>query len=131
MSRPPARTSTLALIRAALLIGVLVMGGIMWLVRRQGGQPAAPVETLAMLRTLGFVWWGVALAGMLVLLFRSRRQRVGAPVPRLNIIGWTLAELPALHGAIYYLSSGDLRWYVNGLYLLLASFLLFPIRRAR
>ena len=122
-----ARAARLALVRMALVTAVLATGGIVWLIRRNGGG-GAPVEP-ASLRTFGTAIWFAALAGIVYFWFMIPRARDERRRSAYTIFAWAAAEAPALFGAAYYYLTGDSRWYISGVTLLVASLLAVPGKR--
>jgi hypothetical protein len=124
-----ARLRTQALIRISLLLGVLLFGGVtVFLHRRPGWAPASIDPTV--FRILGIALWAIAVAGVVVL--RPRLDVTGDPAQRqtINLIAWTLGEMVALYGGVYFFVTGDASRYVLGLVFMLATFVLFPVRRS-
>jgi hypothetical protein len=123
---PPA--STLAIIRIALLIGVLMFGAVSYLVQRGETWAAAAPDLLATLRVGMLATWVVAI--LLLLVLRARLTRLTEVAGRsVLIIAWAIGEGAALFGGVYYFLSGSAQWFIIGLFVMLASFILFPIRR--
>ena len=126
--RPPPPGSTLAVIRIALLTGVLMFGAVTYYVQRGGEWQQADPDALATLRLVMLVTWVVAV--LLLLVLRARLTRLREPSARtVLIIAWAIGEAAALLGGVYYFLSGDPQWFIIGLFLMLASFILFPMRR--
>jgi hypothetical protein len=125
---PPTPPSTLAIIRIALLMGVLAFGGITYMVQK--GETWAPAEPdlLAPLRVAMLATW--VMATVLLLVMRARLARLTETAGRsILMVAWAIGEGAALFGGVYYFLSGDGTWFVIGLFFMLASFILFPIRR--
>lgn len=125
---PSASTATLAVIRIALVSGVLLFGGVVWYLRSRQ-PPAATVDPDA-LRLAGQVVWSVAILGILIafLLHRSatRERRT-----TLAVVAWALGESTALYGGVFWLLVGESRWYGYGLVCLVLTYLIFPVRGTR
>lgn len=125
----PPPVSTLAIIRIALLVGVLMFGAVTYTVQRGDTWQAAGAELLATLRVALLATWVVAVVLLLVL--RARLARLAEVAGRsVLIIAWAVGEGAALFGGVYYFLSGDPQWFLIGLFVMLASFILFPIRRS-
>lgn len=123
---PPA--ATLGVIRIALLTGVLMFGGITWFMQRGADWSPADGDSLRLLRIGMLATWVVAV--LLLLVLRARLGRLTEAAGRsMLIIGWAIGEGAALFGAVYYFLSGQAEWYIAGLFVMLAAFILFPIRR--
>lgn len=126
--RSPPPASSLAIIRLALLIGVLMFGAVTYYIQRSGEWRAAEPEALATLRVALLATWVVAV--LLLLVLRARLSRLVEPAGRsMLIVAWAIGEGAALFGGVYYFLSGDGQWFIIGLFIMLASFILFPIRR--
>jgi len=128
---PPASLAALAIIRVALLLGVLLFGAGTLFIQRRGGWSPAPAESLETLGLVGTGLWVVAIIGVIVLRVRGLGGRARAGAGDASIIGWAVGEGVALFGGVYYLLSGRPAWYINGLLFLVATFVIFPIGRVR
>ena len=116
------RTARLAVVRMALLAGVLAFGAAVWWARRGQGAPD-PSAAPPALRTFGAAIWIAALAGVVgfwLLIPRARDERRRSSY---TIFAWAAAEMPAVFGAAYYYLTGDSRWFAAGLTLLVGSLL--------
>lgn len=121
-------TRTLALIRIALLVGVLVFGGVVWYLRRSDAASYA-VDPRG-LRVAGQAVWGLATVGVLALFLAAER----APAERranLSVIAWALGESTAIYGGLFWLLLGDSQWYLYGVACLLLTYFIFPVRNTR
>ena len=125
---PP--TATLAIIRIALVAGVLIFGAVVWYLRSQ--QPAAvPSEVDGRaLRIAGQVVWLLVILGVLVV-FTLARKAPPDRRPMLSVVAWALGEATALYGAVFWLLLGDSQWYLYGLVCLVLTYFIFPIRSIR
>jgi hypothetical protein len=126
--RPPPPASSLAVIRIALLAGVLMFGAVTYYVQRGANwKPAAP-DVLNSLYTIMLAVLVLAVVFLLVLRARlGRRSDTGER--SLLVVAWAIGESSALFGGVYYFLSGNAQWFIIGLFVMLASFILFPIRR--
>jgi hypothetical protein len=124
----PRATRTLALIRIALLVGVLVFGGIVWYIRRSG-DPSYAVDSRG-LRVAGQAIWGVMTLGTLGLFVAAGRA---APDRRAiySVIAWALGEATAIYGGLFWMLLGDRQWYLYGVACLLLTYFIFPVRNGR
>ena len=124
----PGATRTLGLIRIALLVGVLALGGIVWYLRRSA-DPVAGVNPRA-LRVAGQAVWGVMTLGTLTVFLLAGRAR---PERRamFSVIAWALGESTAIYGALFWWLLGDPQWYLYGVACLLLTYFIFPIRFTR
>ncbi len=127
-SKAPAAVH-LAIIRLAMLVGVLLFGGIIWFLRRQGSVAPLEADAAAGARLIAVVWLVGSIGGLVAMLALTSRDITEARRRTLSILAWALGEGAALAGGVVYLIAGDARWYVGGLFVLLASFVLFPARR--
>lgn len=134
MAPPTDRRAVLrvALIRFAIILGVLVFGGVAWWMR--DGFGASPAPNPGFFVGLGLfpaIVVGAALAAVVVL--RVVWGRATDPVRRrmLSIVALAPAEAAALFGAVGYFLSGDSRWFLAGMFVLAATVVLFPLRDIR
>jgi hypothetical protein len=124
----PGATRTLGLIRIALLVGVLALGGIVWHLRRSG-DTGYTVNARG-LRVAGQTVWGLTTLGTLALFLlagRATPERRGS----LGVIAWALGEATAIYGGLFWLLLGDPQWYLYGVACLLLTYFIFPIRYTR
>jgi hypothetical protein len=119
---------TLALIRIALLVGVLVFGAIVWHLRRSADTSFA-VDPRG-LRIAGQAVWGLMTLGTLGLFLAAGRA---SPERRaaFSVIAWALGEATAVYGGLFWLLLGDRQWYLYGVACLLLTYFIFPIRNTR
>ena len=119
---------TLALIRIALLVGVLAFGGIVWYVRLSGYESYG-IDSRA-LRVAGQAVWGFMPLGTLGLFLgagRATPERRGA----FSVIAWALGEATAIYGGLFWMLLGDPQWYLYGVACLLLTYFIFPVRNGR
>jgi hypothetical protein len=115
-----------------ILIGIALFAGlVVWVWHSLGPQPRS--EPLASkLRVVGVMTWLYALVQIADMRFWhsnvSEKRRLAARIPE-SVIGWLFGQMLACFGIVYYGVTEDARWYVAGLALLLATFVIFPIRR--
>ena len=122
-----AHRARLGVIRIAMLAGVIVFGAVTWFIRRDAAAPG--ISNPALLRTIGWVVFAVAVLGMGFMRQRVAAARDAATYGNLAVIGWAFGELAALFGAVYYFVTGDPTRFVTGIMLMLASFVLIPLRK--
>lgn len=132
--QPPAPTEaerlrSLGLIRVALLLGVLMFGAVTWWQSRQA-PPAPTTLTPTELRGLVLGLAVVALITMIAVRVLLGRVREARRRGTLCIVAWAAGEAPALAGGVYYFAFHDPRWYVVGLFVLITSFVVVPLRPA-
>jgi hypothetical protein len=119
---------TLALIRIALLVGVLVFGGIVWYLRRSG-DATYPVNPRG-LRVAGQAVWGLMTLGTLGLYIgagKASAERRAA----FSVVAWALGEATAIYGGLFWMMLGDSQWYLYGVACLLLTYFIFPVRNIR
>lgn len=119
---------TLALIRIALLVGVLVFGGIVWYLQRSNDLTYS-VDPRG-LRVAGQAVWGLMTLGTLGLFLAAGRA---TPERRatFSVIAWALGEATAIYGGLFWMMLGDSQWYLYGVACLLLTYFIFPIRNTR
>ena len=119
---------TLALIRIALLVGVLVFGGIVWYLQRSNDLTYS-VDPRG-LRVAGQAVWGLMTLGTLGLFLAAGRA---TPERRatVSVIAWALGEATAIYGGLFWMMLGDSQWYLYGVACLLLTYFIFPIRNTR
>jgi hypothetical protein len=131
MTPPPASNAnpeTVAkLIRFALFMGVAMFGVVTWFVHSQPGYRAE--GDWGMLRIAVSVAMLAAVGGIFAA--RTFLARATNPVDAgaRQMMGWAAGEFAAMLGGVYYFLTDDPRFYVIGMVLLLASFILLPFRR--
>jgi hypothetical protein len=126
-NRPASSTAVLHIIRLAIFGGALLFGIVTWWLRREAPPPLT--TDIGPLRFAGYGLWVsvlVVLAFMRGLLGKATEQ---ARRSSLLIVAWAAAESLALFGGVVWFLHGDSRWYVAGMCLLLATFILFPLAR--
>ena len=128
---PPPSPAALAVIRLALLLGVLTFGAMTTFIIRRAEPRPSPAETLETMKIVGIVLWVLAVLAVAFLRFRGTRiaGRMGAASPA--IIGWSIGEAVAIFGGVHYFMSGRPPWYLNGVLFLVATFVIFPLHRPR
>lgn len=117
------------LIRAAMLLGVLLFGGVTWFIRRSGDVPPFDPANASTLLWVARGVWGVSMAACIVLFFLWRNASSAARVQSLSIIGWSAGELVAMMGGVVWFLTGNTDWYSFGLVYLVLTFLAFPSAR--
>jgi hypothetical protein len=123
---PGAAPTQLRLIRMSLLMGVVVFGGIVS-VMVQGNPPRAP-ELAQPLLMVNVVYLIGAMAGILYFQRRHAAEPIRGRRITFNVIAWALGESTALFGGVHYLLVGSPIPYLVGLGMLIAAFVLVPIR---
>ena len=119
---------TLALIRIALLVGVLVFGAIIWCLQRSGWESAG-VDPRG-LRLAGQAVWGLMTLGTLGLFLAAGRASLERRAA-FSVVAWALGEATAIYGGLFWMMLGDRQWYLYGVACLLLTYFIFPIRNTR
>lgn len=120
------RSATLRIIRIALLTGVLMFGGIAYYLTEQNGAMAP--ENGEALQIVNVVLLVGAAAGILFVQRRHAAERDPARRSTLNITAWAMAEATALFGGVHFMLVGNAIPYLVGLVMMVASFVMVPIR---
>ncbi len=118
-------------IRFAMLLGVLLFGGVVYASRLSPDAPTLTPDRLRQLRTIGLGLWIIAVSGGVLGLQRYHRAESQAQRQTWSIIGWALGEMVAMFGAVVWFLGGSPVWYIPGLVFFLITFLVFPARQAR
>src|SRR2546423_3656634 len=120
----------LAHVRAVLLGLTLFFGLVVWIFHSLGPATVRAPDFLFKLRGVGLLTWLYALIQMLDMRFWNsrfaQRRRAQMRIPD-SLSGWLLGQMLAWFGILYYGLTEDLRWYVAGLVIFLASFWDFPV----
>ena len=125
----PERQSQL---RGVLLGITLFVGLVVWVWHSLGASAPQPSALAHKLRVVGIMTWLYALIQLLDIRFwhsahaRRRRESMGIPD---SLIAWLFAQMLAWFGIVYYAFTEDIRWFVAGVFVMLVSFVAFPIRR--
>ena len=127
-TQPGNVTAHLAVVRAAMLAGVLLFGAVSWWTRRTAMSPrTVDPEFAEVLATLPLAGGIVALIAVVLL----RRALSAAPDPAnqgsLRVIGWATGEMAAMAGAVGYFLSGNVTSYLIGLAVLVFTFIAMPL----
>ena len=126
-STAPVTPQQLAVMRGALLTGVLLFGAVTWFMHR-GGARAADSGTAEALRLLvpalavGAVVAAFVVRGALAPITDAARR------PGLKLLAWAVGEGAALAGGVHYFLSGDPRLYAVGVAAMVATFIVVPAR---
>jgi hypothetical protein len=115
------------LIRASLLGGVVMFGAVVYFQHHQG--PFTPAPNPQELIYVPVIAIALALGGMFAVRPIWSRATGDAQRFSLALMGWAMGEGAALAGAVYYFLTDDPKFYIAGIFVLLASFMLFPIKR--
>lgn len=121
------RATALRIVRMALLSGVVVFGAVVtYLVGQNAPSAAADLRVALQWVNVGFLI--VSAAGVLVLQRIHAAERDPGKRQTWNITAWALGEATAMFGGVHYLLVGSPAPYLVGLAMLVASFVLVPIR---
>ena len=113
-------------IRIAMMLGVLLFGGVAWFFTRTPDWKAPEpglLDQLSMIARFGWIAVGLALAFMF---FRFRDSTNPSRASTVSIIAWTLGETLALFGGVILFLTAFAGWYIAGLTALALSFVAFP-----
>lgn len=116
-------------IRFAMLLGVLLFGGVVYFTRQAGSAPEVTPEQAGQLVWIGRALWAVAVIGSIACFQAFQRTPARTALATWSIIAWALGEMTALFGAVVWFLTGTPAWYVPGLLFLVITFLVFPARR--
>jgi F0F1-type ATP synthase membrane subunit c/vacuolar-type H+-ATPase subunit K len=122
------RSTSLRIVRMALLSGVVVFGAVVTYLVGQDGPRSTSPEVRAPLQWVNIGLLIASAAGVLVLQRIHAAERDPAKRQTWNIIAWALGEATAMFGGVHYLLVGSPAPYLVGLAMLVASFVLVPIR---
>jgi hypothetical protein len=125
-SQQGASPTQLRIIRIALLLPVVVFGGMVSVMVQQN-PPRAP-ELARPLLMVNIVYLLGAMAGILYFQRRHAAERERQRRVTFNVVAWALGESTALFGAVHYLLVGSPIPFIVGLGMLLAAFVLVPVR---
>lgn len=120
-----------AQVRSILLGMALFAGLVVWVWHSLGAQPRSS-ELAWKLRVVGVMTWLYALVQIADMRFWhssvAERRRATSGIPD-SVTAWLFGQMLACFGIVFYGLTEDVRWYVAGLAILLATFAVFPIRR--
>ncbi|MBK8248026.1 MAG: hypothetical protein IPK85_11585 [Gemmatimonadetes bacterium] len=116
-------------IRFAMLLGVLLFGGVVYASRLSPDAPTLTADMLRQLRWIGQGLWVMAIGGSAFALQQYHKSEASSHRQTWSIIGWALGETVALFGAVVWFLGGSPVWYIPGLLFLLITFMAFPARR--
>jgi hypothetical protein len=116
-----------------ILLGIALFAGlVVWVYHSLGPQPRSG-ELAWKLRVVGVMTWLYALVQIADMRFWhssvAERRRASSGIPD-SVTAWLFGQMLACFGIIFYGLTEDVRWYAAGLLILLATFAIFPIRRA-
>lgn len=123
----------LNIIRFVLLAGIVTFGGLAWVMAYTiSPQPGMAPEAVRGVELYVDVGMGVlvlaAFGGVVGLRSRWQAAEGIAAKRRFNILGWAIAEVPALLGGVYLMIAGRPLFLGAGMALMgLALFVLLPL----
>lgn len=123
---PQQKATVLRIIRIALLSGMLMFGAIVYLLISREGPRG--IESAQALQVVNIAFLIGAAAALLFIQRRHAAEPDPAKRSTLNIIAWAVGETTAMFGGVHYLLVGSPAPYVVGVMMMLASFVLVPIR---
>lgn len=127
MAKQLPRSATLRIIRIALLSGVLMFGGIAYYLTQQQGGGLGP-ENADTLQVVNIVMLIAAAIGILFVQRRHAAEKDPQKRTTLNITAWAMGEATALFGGVHFMLVGNPIPFLVGLVMMIASFVLVPIR---
>ena len=125
--RSGATPANLFIIRASLLTGVLIFGGITYYIHSQSPPPSTVDPASIRWPVLGA--WGMITAALLLLGMRYRRPAPHSQRVTMAVVGWALGEAAALAGGVDYFLTGIPDRYGFGLLIFVIALVMFPIPR--
>jgi hypothetical protein len=123
---PGASSAALRMIRISLLMAVVVTGAMVS-VMVQNDPPRAPELARPML-LVNIVYLIGAMAGILYFQRRHAAEPLRQRRVTFNVVAWALGESTGLFGAAHYLLVGSPIPWLVGLAVLVAAFVLVPVR---
>ena len=126
-STPSSPSATLGIIRISMLVGVLIFGMVTYFLHLRP-EYTAPGDNQQMRMALGVVML-LATFGILFARWKLGTIREEAQLGTFQIMGWAAGEAAALAGGVYYMLTDNPNLYIIGLFVLLASFIVIPLRR--
>ena len=126
--RPERTPSQLGIIRMALLGGVLLFGAVTWFLhRRPGYVPIGGMEQMRPIVPFIMLAFIAGIVGVRIYLSRITDPKQLGTV---QLMGWTIGEAAGLFGGVYYFNTNDPRFFIIGLFVMVASFIVVPLRRS-
>ena len=123
----PEQARTQGIIRMSFLAGVLLFGAVIFFVHRQPGY-VAPGDNPQLRLMIGAMML-IAVGAIVFVRIKLGSTRDPGQLLSLPLIGWASGEAAALAGGVYYLMTDNPTLYIIGLFAMLASFIVIPLRR--
>jgi hypothetical protein len=113
-------------IRIAMMLGVLLFGGVAWFISRAPDWKAPAPELLDQLGTIARVAWIAIGSALVFIFFRFRDSTNPSRASTVSILSWTLGETLALFGGVILFLTAFSGWYGAGVTALALTFVAFP-----
>ena len=113
-------------IRIAMMLGVLLFGGVAWFITRAPDWKAPAPELLDQLGMIARVAWIAVGLALVFMYFRFRDSTNPARASTASILAWTLGETLALFGGVVLFLTAFSGWYIAGVMALALAFVAFP-----
>ena len=113
-------------IRIAMMLGVLLFGGVAWFVTRTPDWTAPDPALLEQLTSIARVAWVVVGIGLIVMFARFRDSANVSRASTVAIFAWALGETLALFGGVILFLTAFGGWYIAGVTALVLAFVAFP-----
>jgi len=113
-------------IRIAMMLGVLLFGGVAWFITRTPDWRAPDpglLDQLSMIARVGWIAIGIALV---VMFLKVRDSPNPSRASTVAIVAWTLGETLALFGGVILFLTAFGGWYIAGVTALVLAFVAFP-----
>ena len=123
----PEQAKVTGMIRMSFVIGVLLLGAVTYFIHRQPGY-VAPGDNPPLRLALGAM---MLVAAGIIFFARMKLGTVTTlgELQTFSLIGWAGGEMAALAGGVYYLMTDNPSLYVVGLFVMIASLIIIPLRR--
>ena len=113
-------------IRIAMMLGVLLFGGLAWFITRSPDWKAPDPGLLEQLSMIARVGWIAIGVGLVFMFLRFRDSPNPSRASNVAILAWTLGETLALFGGVILFLTAFSGWYVAGVTGLALVFVAFP-----
>jgi hypothetical protein len=113
-------------IRIAMMLGVLLFGGVAWFITRSPDWKAPEPGLLEQLSTIARVAWVTIGLALVVMFLKFRDSTNPSRASTVLILAWTLGETLALFGGVILFLTAFAGWYIAGVTALALSFVAFP-----
>ena len=113
-------------IRIAMMLGVLLFGGVAWFITRAPDWKAPEPELLDQLGMIARIAWIIVGIALVFMFFRFRDATNPSRASTVSILAWTLGETLALFGGVVLFLTAFSGWYIAGVTALALAFVAFP-----